>query len=165
MTFFRVFLAFACLLAVTFSASAHRLKQATSRVVWQPSDHSLEVTHILHLHDAEQALSAQGLLDRPDLTPLKARALLALYASDHFKLFDLNEEAMDLQTIGAEIVRGRIYIYQEAELPARPDGLIVDNSILLDIYPNQVNMVNVNLSGQIKTLQFEAGDAPKRLKP
>lgn len=144
-------------------AFAHRQKKIITDVEWNSSTNLLEITHILHLHDAEQALSRLGKLSQPDLTPLRARAQLALYAQDHFKLFDHDGNPIPLTIVGAEIVSGHAYVYQEVALSEVPQELLVDNTLLLDVYLDQTNLVNVTLGGALQSLVFTAGDRAKRI--
>lgn len=144
-------------------AFAHRQKQAVSTVVWNPHTTTLEITHILHLHDAEQALSRIGKLNTPDLTPLRARAQLAIYAQEHFTLTRRNGEKITLNIVGAEVDNGQIYIYQEASLVQIPTELSITDTLLLDVYADQTNLVNITLGGEVKSLVFKAGDRAKRV--
>ncbi|PHR93185.1 MAG: hypothetical protein COA69_04330 [Robiginitomaculum sp.] len=144
-------------------AFAHRQKKVITTVEWNANTNLLEITHILHLHDAEQALSRLGKLSQPDLTSLRARAQLALYAQDHFKLFDFNKNPIALTIVGAEIMSGHAYVYQEVALSEVPQELLVENTLLLDIYRDQTNLVNVTLGGELKSLVFMAGDRAKRI--
>ncbi len=144
-------------------AWAHRQKQAHSTLEWNERSQTLEVIHILHLHDAEQALSALGLMKRPDLTQLKARAKLALYVQEKFTLATLAGEAIKLDIIGAETRSGRVYIYFETGPRARPEGLLIGHNLLHDVYPDQVNRINVTLGGELQSLSFGAGERPKKV--
>jgi hypothetical protein len=149
----------------TFSlpAHAHRQKKAQTSIDWNQNTKSLEVTHMLHLHDAEQALAHIGKLDRPDLTSLSARATLALYASQKFKLSDLSGRELVLDIIGAEIESRHIFIYQERKFRSAPKGLMIENQLLQDAYPDQINHVNVTLSGDVRTVIFAKGDKAKKV--
>lgn len=145
------------------SAYAHRQKRSVSSVVWNTQTNLLEVTHILHLHDAEQALSRIGKLTSPDLTPLRARAQLALYAQEHFRLTDASGAEIPLSIVGAEVENGQAYIYQEAKLAQVPHELYITDTLLLDIYSDQTNLVNISLGGEVKSLVFKSGDHAKRV--
>ena len=143
--------------------SAHRKRRALTTIKWNESAQVLEITHALHLHDAEQALARLGNLDSPDLTPLKARAQLALYTQKHFSMMDLNRTALTSTILGAEIESGYAYVYLEADIKQKPSGLIVTDTILQDIFLDQVNVVNIDFGGGIKTATFLKGDKAKKL--
>ena len=72
--------------ALPLPAFAHRQKTTLSQVEWNEADKVLYVTHSYHMHDAETALAAAGIIDKPDLTSLRARAKLAVYTARNFQL-------------------------------------------------------------------------------
>lgn len=144
-------------------ASAHRQKKAQSTIEWNPDSSSLEITHILHRHDAEQALAAIGKLENPDLSSLKSRAILALYVAEQFKISDMEQNSIELEIIGAENSGQNIYAYFEAKLETPPTGLLISNSILQDYYADQINHVNVHFGNEIKSAVFARGDKAKKV--
>jgi Domain of unknown function (DUF6702) len=144
-------------------AWAHRQKQALTTIEWNPRTKILEVTHDLHAHDAEQALAKLGLITTPDLTGLRARASLALYVREHFQLSTLNEKVIDLTILGAETDATYAHVYMEAELTEPPSGLLISNTMLQDVFVDQVNQVNVSLSDTVHSVVFIAGDIRKKI--
>lgn len=156
-------LAGAACLAVPMPALAHRKKRAITTIEWNANTNLLEVTHVLHLHDAEQALARLGQLKSPDLTPLRSRAQLALYAQKQFSISQLNGDIIDLNIVGAEIQSGQAYIYLEAPLKSVPKGLLIKNSLLQDMYLEQTNLVNVLLGTEVRSLTFFTGDLEKKV--
>ena len=162
-TFFLASTALAGFSCLQIPVLAHRQKQVVSTILWNDRTSSLEVTHTLHVQDATLALIALGKIETPDLAPLKARALLALYVDKHFRLSSLDQKVLGLEVIGAEIEGHQVYVYQEARMKTAPGGLVVDNRILLETYPGQINRVNIDLSGTIRTLLFVLGDKAKKV--
>ena len=149
--------------ALSAPASAHRQKKAQSTIEWNHDSSSLEITHILHRHDAEQALAAIGKLDNPDLSSLKSRAILALHIAEQFSLSDSEQNPINIEIIGAENSGQNIYVYFEAKLKASPVGLLIKNSILQDFYADQINHVNVHFGNEIKSAVFARGDKAKKV--
>ncbi len=149
--------------SMPLSALAHRRKRAVSTIEWDTSKKLLQVTHELHLHDAEQGLNRLGKIANPDLSPLRARAQLALYVQEHFKISEQNGKNIPLEIIGAEVDSTYVYIYQEVELQHVPQKLQIKNSILQDIYIDQTNLVNVILGEDLNSLIFVAGDKAKQI--
>jgi len=122
----------------------------------------LYVIHSYHLHDAETALAAKGIIDRPDLFSLKARAKLALYTAKHFSLTS-NGQEIELDILGAETEAKTVYVYQQAKLDAPPTELIISAAMLRDIIPGQLNNVDVKLNGETRSVQFKKNDGPKKV--
>ena len=143
-------------------AFAHKQKTTLSTVEWNEDDGMLYVIHSYHLHDAESALAAKGIISKPDLTSLRARARLALYTQDKFSLF-ANGQDIELEILGAETEGRTIYVYQEARLDKAPMELIVSASMLREIIPGQLNNVDVTLTQTLRSVQFKDGDGPKKV--
>ena len=143
-------------------AFAHKQKTTLSTVEWNEDDGMLYVIHSYHLHDAESALAAKGIISKPDLTSLRARARLALYTQDKFSLF-ANGQDIELEILGAETEGRTIYVYQEARLDKAPTELIVSASMLREIIPGQLNNVDVTLTQTLRSVQFKDGDGPKKV--
>ena len=151
------------LAAPPLPASAHRLQEGQTVISWNAKMSNLEVIHTFHLHDAEQALSLMGKLESPDLTNLRARATLALYTQEQFLLAGLDGRPISLSILGAEVEGGFINVYQESKLAERPSGLAINNTLFQNIYPAQVNLVNVILGKEIRSVYFKDGDGIKKV--
>ena len=54
-----------------------------------------------------------------------------------------------------------LMVYQEITLSDPPTGLDVHADILMEQFPDQVNMVNIDIDGRKQTLQFRKGDGSK----
>ena len=143
-------------------AFAHKQKTTLSTVEWNEDDGMLYVIHSYHLHDAESALAAKGIINKPDLTSLRARARLALYTQDKFFLF-ANGQDIELEILGAETEGRTVYVYQESRLDKAPMELIVSASMLREIIPGQLNNVDVTLTQTLRSVQFKDGDGPKKV--
>lgn len=138
-------------------AWAHRLAR-TETDVRIATDGTVAVTHVYHIQDAQTALYKAGLLERPDLSSLRARAQLALYTASNFALI-VGDEPIQLDIVGAEIEGDSVFVYQEGRLS---DGdLTVSASMLRELVHGQRNSVNIVKNGQTQTLDFSGDDGPK----
>jgi len=110
----------------------------------------------LHSHDAE--LGVGRVLGIADLSvlDLEGRATIALYVEARFRIA-ADQEDIELDLIGAELASDYVLVYQEysAKLPAQ---IRVHDSILRDVYPAQVNQVNIEDGDTVHSLVFTAGD-------
>lgn len=159
-------LAGAGLLAGTLPAAAHRAKSALTLVTWNKAAGLLAVDHSLHAHDAEIALAQVGEGGAPDLSRLEDQARLALYVEPRFTLTIPGGPPLPLKLLGAEPEGDNIHVYQEVPLMAAPARLLVRNMILRDIFPVQINQVNVDTGRgpeSIRTLTFLGGDGEKEV--
>lgn len=141
-------------------ALADRQRLSLTEVTYNAQTQTVDVTHRLHLHDAQQALVREGLLETPSLTSMRAQAQLAVYVSGQFDLAD-GEDVLALETLGAEQDGNYIYIFQQAVKSSAPSDLHIESKILQSVFADQVNHVNVRLSDAVQTVIFTQGDAPK----
>ena len=141
---------------------AHRQKTTLSKIDWNAANKALYITHSYHMHDAETALAAKGIINKPDLTSLRARAQLALYTQEKFKLF-MSDTEIELEILGAEFEARTVYVYQQAFLNEKPTELSVLAEMLRDIIPGQINHVDSWLSAPVTSIKFKDGDGPKKL--
>ncbi len=122
-----------CLIAFGFfagTAQAHQIKAAITTVLFNPRTENIEVMHRFNLHDAEHAVKA---------------------------LFDKHADIMDdakTQQDFADYVSKHFWVYQETAQPPEIEGLKIRHDALRDLWPSQVNTINVEGNGPLKTLTF-----------
>lgn len=151
----------ALIMTIGTNAFAHKQRLSLTHIDWNERSKTLDIIHSFHIHEAENTLYESGLIRYPDLTKLKARARLALYTSERFSLSQDGSEALKLEIIGAEIDGQSVYVYQQIALNEPPKRLIVSNTIFRELVKDQINNVDVNIDGEIKSLQFKGNDGPK----
>lgn len=148
----------ACLLFAE-AGVAHRAPGSLTTIEWNARTGKTEVVHRLHSHDAE--LGVGTITDTPQLSALslEGRARIALYVEERFGIRQ-NDEALRLDLLGAELVADYLLVYQE--LPARLEGEIsVRDDILRDVFPAQINQVNIQDGRAVRTLTFAGDDGWK----
>jgi len=148
--------------AFPLSAFAHREKKTLTTIEWDSKTQMLNVIHSYHLHDAETALAAKGIIDKPDLFSLKARAKLAIYTAKNFSVSSEGVE-IKLKILGAETEAKTAYVYQQAKVEVAPKALLVSATMLRGIIRGQINNVDVSLGGEIRSVQFKRNDGPKKV--
>ena len=149
------------MLLLSVFAEAHRMPGSLSTIKKNPHTGGIEVIHRLHNHDAELGIITI-LKDRSiSLEQLVGRAHLALYVEERFRLATIDDGTvaapLELELIGAELDGEFILVYQEltGELPAR---IAVRDDILRDVFPDQVNHVNIVVDGSVHSLTFQEDD-------
>jgi len=153
--------ALAGLLLAWATADAHRMPGSLSTVKVNERTGSVEVIHRLHNHDAE--LGVKMVMKDSDLSleQLIGRAHLALYVESHFLVAPVVDgeagEPLELELIGAELDGEFILVYQEFR-GALPAEIAVRDDILRDVFPEQVNQVNISTGGRVHSLTFQDDD-------
>jgi hypothetical protein len=161
-------LAGAALLAAALTAPpahAHQLKAAISTALFNPRSGDIEVMHRFYSHDAEHALrtiTGRGIdvLDDP-----ADRMRFAVYVHERFELTGIGAELEPLSLVGAELDGDFLWVYQRTPVPqAGLEGLEARYDAMRDLWPSQVNTLNVERGGRVRTLVFDTDDTTLRLR-
>ncbi|MGI9203305.1 MAG: DUF6702 family protein [Woeseiaceae bacterium] len=149
------------MLCIAIPTIADRQPGSLSTVKINAATGNVEIIHRLHNHDAELGIIAV-LEDRSlSMDQLVGRAQLALYVEDRFTLAATNGDAigapLDLELLGAELDGEYVLVYQEFS-GEFPTTIAVRNDILRDVFPEQVNHVNIALGGGVRSLTFKERD-------
>lgn len=140
---------------LTASAGAHQLKAAFTTVLFNRRSGRLEVMHRFYLHDAEQVASAIAGRGANLLASPEDRQRFGIYVHERFTLDAPDGTALPITLRGTEIDGDFLWVYQAMPLPEMPlAGLVVGNRALRDVWPEQVNTVNVEGVGPTQTLVF-----------
>lgn len=140
---------------LTMPAHAHQLRAAITKVLFNKNTGNLEIMHRFYLHDTEHAV--QMLFDKKaDIRNSEGtRELFANYVSNRFAIKPLNGEELKLTPVGHEIERIYFWVYQEVKAPEDIEGLTMIHNALRDIWTDQINTVNVEGRGDLRTATFE----------
>jgi hypothetical protein len=149
-------------LAWLAAAEAHRAPGSLSTIEYNDRSGKTEIVHRLHSHDAELGIGT--VIGQPDLSVLtiEGRAWIALYVEEHF-VIESEEGPLPLSLVGAELAADYLLVYQE--LPGRlPDVIRVRDDILRDVFPEQINQVNIDDGTRVRSLVFASDDGWRRFE-
>lgn len=140
---------------LTTSVFAHQQRAAITKVLFNKNTGNLEIMHRFYLHDTEHAV--QMLFDkRADIrNSADTQELFANYVSKRFAIKPLNGEELKLKQVGHEVERIYFWVYQEVKAPENIEGLTMIHNALRDIWTDQINTVNVEGRGDLRTATFE----------
>ncbi len=148
--------AFALLFAAPLAA--HQQKEAITRVLFNPRSGNLEVMHRFLLHDAEHA-SRELLGESADLLGSATdRDRFARYVHRRFSIQDQHGNAIDLAPVGNEIETRFLWVYAEAPIPEGLQSLTLSHDALRDLWPDQINLVNVERNKTVRSATFVGGE-------
>lgn len=145
-------------LAGVGTALAHQQKIAISTVSLNARTGMIEIVHQVPLHDAEHALTSQGIRNPDIIRSAKSREAFADYVTRRF-LLEIDGKAAQPNYVGSEIDGGSLWVYQEVP-GARSVALRFNSQILTDVWARQENRVNIGGGTHPVTFIFHAGDGP-----
>ena len=142
------------LMLIANQAFAHQQKAAETTVLFNKKSHKLEVMHRFYLHDTEHAVQHLFNKDADILNSKDTQKSFANYVAKQFLARDLANNALLLSDVGFEVEGKFFWVYQETALPDNIKGIKLFNGTLRSLWPTQINMVNIEGKGNIRTLYF-----------
>lgn len=141
-------------LLVATPSAAHQQKAAETTVLFNKNSGQLEIMHRFYLHDTEHAV--QSLFDKnADILDSKeTQQQFADYVAKQFLARTLDNQPLELSAVGFEVEGKFFWVYQEVKTPEEIKGLKLFNGSLRELWPTQINMVNIEGKGKVRTLYF-----------
>lgn len=136
-----------------------------SRTIIRPSRMglSLEIEMRLFTDDLERAIDLEDDLTRLGTADEARDANFRIedYIRRHFALY-INDQFSDYRFFGKDVDFDLTYCYMECTLPRAVNSFEVQNTVLMDVYYEQVNEVDVSVNGIRKRLMLTY-DFPSQL--
>ncbi len=149
---FKVMLA-AALLCMSAAAGAHRFHMGITEVAFNPRTGNTEIIHTYMAHDIEALL--MNMYGRQfDLTDPDDQAVLRKYVEGRFFLKGHDKARLPVRWIGMTADSQSVVIYQELDKAPLSKTAAIHQAVLMDFLPDQVNTVNLNDAGAIRSLTF-----------
>lgn len=147
-----------CCLVFPFLAEAHKLKSAFTIVLFNERTGNLEVMHRFTLHDAEEA--AWTLFDKGAdiIAKDSTQRQFAQYVEGQFSITRLNGQPIQLKLVGYQNDEGYFWVYQEIKQPDNVKGLKIQQNALREVWAEQINVVNIEGKGEVRSLSFSDSD-------
>ena len=155
---YRLFTGLLALLVLLLSpAWAHQQKEAITRILFNPRTQNIEVMHRFLVHDAEHAVKELRRTSANILASEADREFFSSYVHEHFSIADQDGNTLALKAIGNEIEGRFIWVYAETAIPVKLRSLTLRHDVLRDIWPEQVNLVNIERDGDVQSATFTGG--------
>lgn len=144
----------------TLTVAAHEQRTSITRVKLNERTDSLEVMHRYSIHDVEHA--SRTLFGKPMnvLDSKSDRQQFANYVHRSFSMADQSGGELPLQLIGHEIEGRYLWVYAEVKIPEDLSQLTLYHGALLEVWPTQSNLVNLEVGKKVKSSTFVRGSEP-----
>jgi hypothetical protein len=144
----------AALLCISAAAGAHRFHFGITDISYNERTGSTEIVHTYMAHDIE-ALLANLYQRQFDLSDPDDQEVLRKYVEQQFWLKAQDDSRLPVRWIGMTVDPQSVVIYQEAAHTPLSKAAVIRHGVLVDFLPDQVNTVNLNESGSVRTLTFQ----------
>jgi hypothetical protein len=143
-----------------FSFSQHDFHTSITRMDYNAKEKSFEISIRVFTDDFEKALSKDNggqkfVVANND----KNDAFVEKYIRKHFGLIAASKQKKSYTYIGKEQEADATWIYVEIPCPEAINGFSLQNTIMHDLFEDQVNLVNLNYQGQKKSYIFKKDES------
>lgn len=135
-------------------AIAHQQKTAISTILFNPRTQNIEVMHRFNVHDAEHAVRHIFGKKADIIGSKKTQQEFSEYVAQRFSMARESKEPIPLKSVGYEIDGQFFWVYLETRQPAKLDNLVISHNALRDLWPSQINTINIEGKGELQTLTF-----------
>ena len=153
------------LLLLPLLALAHAYHASIAEMRYNPARRQVEISIKVFIDDLEKALS-QGQPAAVHLDEPRAQTLAAAYLQRNLRIGTKPGEALSLQFVGLQREQDAYWLHARVSLPAgRPlTSLRLRHTLLLDLFPDQMNIVNLEVGGKKQSALFRAGNEEQELR-
>lgn len=155
----RIFLLIFSLFFTTWKTQAHPYHLSLAEVKYNAKSQSLEIALKIFTDDLEKTLSisAKKPVEMKQTPEIKKQ--LETYLKQNFRLENAAKQVYLQRFLGHEMEADAQWLY--LEIPVKLQDLKqakFRNQVLLEVYNDQMNLMNLDLNGQKKTLIFKEGE-------
>lgn len=151
------------LLALGSAASAHRFHAGITDISFNAKTGSTEIVHTYMSHDVEALLG--NLYQRQfDLSNPDDEAVLRKYVEKRFALLGADKAPLAIRWIGVAAGPQSVVVYQEIENTPLSSATAIVDEVLIDFLPDQINTVNINEGGAVRSLSFATGKTKQAIR-
>lgn len=132
----------------------HDFHASVTQMQYNPKDRLFEISIRIFTDDFEKALSAAS-GSKINLSPATNNdPLIEKYILTHFAYVSPQKQSKLIKYVGHEVEADANWLYLEMPYAEPFRGGVLKQNVLMELFDDQVNMVNVQYQGQKKTFVF-----------
>ena len=146
------------LLLLPFTIQAHKYYTSVTQLDFNPTEKCFQVTMNVFVDDLEAALTQENKQvvkwksDQPALN-----TLLLKYLNKHFNVKLNQKPASQFRLIGTKEQKDLLTIFFEIPVDKAVKNIEITDTFLMDMFPIQSNVVNLNYKNQKHSFLFQKG--------
>lgn len=141
-----------CLIIIS---NLHAFHVSVSEIYHNSKTQSLEISMKIFIDDLELAVQGQGNAHFKLVQNSREEAnssILKKYISDRFKI-EIDSNPIELEMVGYEVDDNALLCYFESKKIKAINKIEFDNSIITEVYDDQINLIHFQYQGQLKSFQ------------
>ena len=158
---------FGFLISSTIIADLHEFHLSKSMMKYNQEEKAIQISLHLFIDDFEEALASKG-ADSMNLFKKiehpRADEYIQLYLKDRLHII-VDDQELEFEYIGKEMSEdlAGIWMYLEILNVEVPESIEVENRLLIEMFEDQRNIMNVSANGKSDYLMFTSEDIKQKL--
>ncbi|WP_138992852.1 DUF6702 family protein [Larkinella sp. C7] len=153
-----------CLLALFCLTGSHPVHTSITQMQYNAAEKTFEVSLRVFTDDLEEALTKENNNQRVRLSDKDANGpLVERYVRKHFGLTSASRQRKPYRYLGKEQEVDATWIYIEIPYNEPVQGSLLQQSMLTDLFDDQMNLVNVSYLTEKKTVLFRKSNTQQVL--
>jgi hypothetical protein len=137
---------------------AHEFHTSLAQIQYNKTSQSFEVSLRVFTDDLEAVLTKENNNQKISISdPKLSDPLLEKYIFNHLSVLNKQNQKQPMTFVGKEIEVDVTWIYVEISAISELSGLRIQNTILTELFDDQVNIVNLNYQRKTTTYLFKNG--------
>lgn len=160
-----IFIVLPLLLFTTTASTVHKFHMALYQINYDSGKKMLQITSRLHIEDLNKALEKKykKKIAVENENSSSEDVLLKEYLTNRFSI-KVNGLVKPLNFLSKEIDGDELVIYSNIKNIAKINTLEIQNSVLIECFSDQQNMINVTVLGEKKSFLLTNSISSKSLK-
>ncbi len=151
-------------LLLTASRPVHPVHTSITQMQYNAAEKTFEVSLRVFTDDLEEALTKENNNQRVRLSDKDANGpLVERYVRKHFGLTSASRQRKPYRYLGKEQEVDATWIYIEIPYTEPVQGSLLQQSMLTDVFDDQMNLVNVSYLAEKKTVLFRKSNTQQVL--
>ncbi len=143
----------------------HKFYVSVTQIDYVPNKKRIEITHRIFIDDLEKALEKKYkkkvyLTSNKELP--EAETLIKDYLKENVKI-SINKKAQNLEFLAREVEGDVLIFYTKIAISKKINTFEIFNSLLIDIYKEQQNIVHVNINSNKNSFLFTNSDVQQKI--
>ncbi len=144
------------MLVLGFSSfTIHKYYSSITKIQIDSNEKLLKMHTAIFADDFEKVLSERYQLEVNDFSKISEehKQIIATYISKKIKI-QTNRAPLKITFLGCEAENQLVYLYYEAPYEEKVQRLDIENTLLMDVFSNQHNTVDVTLDSTVKSVHL-----------
>ena len=152
------------LISLTASRQAHDFHASITQMVYNQKEKTVEISIRIFTDDFEKALSAASNAKIHLAANDKNDTLIEKYIHAHFGYVSPQKQSVPIKYIGHEIEADANWLYLEMPHAESLTGGTLTQNALMELFDDQVNMINIQYQSQKKTFVFRKSQSTQPIR-